>query len=68
MDTYCNWCYRRIAALRGLTYMPVLGRSLDAWKVEASLHLQTWTVDVGDLTEAVDRAEELLRHDDQREM
>ncbi len=57
MDTYCNWCYRRLSALRGLTYLCVLGRSLDPWKAEQSLHLQTWTIDIGKVLSTVELAE-----------
>lgn len=60
MDTYCNWCYRRLAALRNLNYLCVLGRSLDSWKAQESLHLQTWSIDVRDVVSTVERAEILI--------
>ena len=60
MDTYRNWCFRRLAAARGLTYFCVLGRSLDPGKAEYSVHLQTWTIDIPDVQGAVAQAEDLL--------
>lgn len=60
MDTYRNWCFRRLAAARGLTYFCVLGRSLDPQKAAQSVHLQSWTIDVEDVREAVAQAEGLI--------
>ena len=60
MDTYRNWCFRRLAAARGLTYFCVLGRSLDPGKATESVHLQTWIVEIADVQNAVAQAEDLL--------
>ena len=60
MDTYRNWCFRRLAAARGLTYFCVLGRSLDPQKAAQSVHLQSWSIDIGDVQAAVAQAELLV--------
>lgn len=56
MDTYPNWCFRRLAAARGLPYSCVIGRALDPEKAAESVHLQSWSVDVGAVVAAVEEA------------
>ncbi len=41
MDAYVNWCFRHLAALRGLPYDCVLGRATGAW---TGNHALTWNV------------------------
>ena len=45
MDTYLNWCNRRIAAMRGLKYGCIIGRTMDShdpgWPHEAR-----WTLPI----------------------
>lgn len=49
MDLYCNWCYRRLAAIANLTYRCVLGRCSDRTG-SVGIHFTTWTVDEADLS------------------
>ncbi len=58
MDSYCNWCYRRLAAIMDLNYRCVFGRCLDLEDVNA-IHFTTWSVDRDDLLLEVSRAREL---------
>jgi len=45
MDGYVNWCFRRLAAIRGLRYDCVLGRSIDPWTAGmANPHALRWNV------------------------
>ncbi len=46
MDAYVNWCFRRLAAVRGLRYDCVLGRAVDAWMDgSADPHALRWRVE-----------------------
>ncbi len=53
MDAYCNWCYRRLAALSNLHYRCVLGRHSPFSNLEA-IHFATWTVDKDDLLREIE--------------
>lgn len=57
MDSYCNWCYRRLAALNAIRYRCVMGHCLDPDRV-AAIHFTTWQVDKDELLREVDRARE----------
>ena len=59
MDSYCNWCYRRLAALKAIRYRCVMGRCLDPDRVDA-IHFTTWEVDKDELLREVDRAWEFV--------
>ncbi len=46
MDAYVNWCFRRLAAVRGVRYDCVLGRSVDPWMDgSADPHALRWRVE-----------------------
>ncbi len=54
MDAYVNWCFRRLAAVRGLRYDCVLGRAVDPWiNRAADPHALRWRVESEIVVEAV---------------
>lgn len=48
MDAYCNWCFRRLAHMRGAKYDCVLGHAIGEWKgdQDGAIHSQTWEISV----------------------
>lgn len=58
MDAYCNWCYRRIAAIGDIHYICVLGRCLNYQ--EPVRHSRKWIVEKSDLKVAVEQAKRLV--------
>ena len=47
MDAYVHWCFRNLAAMRGLAYDCVLGRALDDWgDASSTVHAARWAVSV----------------------
>ena len=59
MDSYCNWCYRRLAAVRNVHYRCVLGRCSDP-NGAGAIHYTTWNVDKDDLLRELDLAQDLV--------
>ncbi len=57
MDAYVNWCFRHLAALRGVAYDCVVGRALGPWLEIASgaVHGMRWRVSVDHVLAAVKR-------------
>lgn len=55
MDSYVSWCYRRMAAARGLKYDAVLGHALGEWKGldDGSVHGQHWEINVDEVISTV---------------
>ena len=53
MDRYCNWCYRRLAAIMKQSYMCVMGR---ATRADSPVQFTPWTVEKDRLFRAVDEA------------
>jgi len=54
MDAYVNWCFRHLAALRGLDYDCVLGRSVDPWAdVSGAVHRLRWRISADHVVAAV---------------
>ncbi|KQP07253.1 hypothetical protein ASF28_14755 [Methylobacterium sp. Leaf99] len=57
MDAYLNWCFRRIAALRGLDYDCAIGTAQRPWAdLNPGFHAQVWEISVADVVRTVDRA------------
>ncbi|MCJ2082581.1 glycosyltransferase family 61 protein [Methylobacterium sp. J-090] len=57
MDAYANWCFRRLAGLRDLTYGCVIGAAPQPWAdLNPAFHGQTWEVPVADVVRAVEVA------------
>jgi hypothetical protein len=47
MDAYVHWCFRNLAAVRGLAYDCVLGRAVGDWgEVSSTVHAARWVVSV----------------------
>ncbi len=46
MDAYVNWCFRNLAALRGLDYDCIIGRATGPWLdvPSAAVHAMRWNV------------------------
>ena len=54
MDAYCNWCFRCLAAAKGLSYDCILGRAVGEWlDVSGPVHAMAWHVSVPHVTAAV---------------
>lgn len=54
MDTYCNWSFRHLAALRRIRYDCVVGRAYGAWSDQpGAVHAMTWDVSVDHVVAAV---------------
>lgn len=54
MDAYCHWCYRRLAALKGLPYDCVVGRAAQPWPdLAGPIHGAAWHVSVPHVVAAV---------------
>jgi capsular polysaccharide biosynthesis protein len=55
MDGYVNWCFRRLAAVRGLRYDCVLGRAVDPWTDGMeNPHELRWTISADHVAGAAD--------------
>ncbi len=54
MDSYVNWCFRRLAAVCQVSYDCVIGRQLPATGV-GTVHAQRWAVSVTHLLGAVEQ-------------
>jgi capsular polysaccharide biosynthesis protein len=54
MDTYANWCFRRLAAVCQVSYDCVIGRQI-ASTVLGSVHAQQWAVSVTHMLGAVEQ-------------
>ena len=59
MDAYVNWCFRHLAALRGVAYDCVVGRALGPWLDVPSgeVHGMRWRVSVEHVLAAVAKEE-----------
>ncbi len=54
MDAYCNWCFHRLAALKGLTYDCIPGRAAGEWlDLDGPVHAMRWHVSVPHVLAAV---------------
>ena len=64
MDSYCNWCYRRMAAFSHLHYRFVMGRRSDPNDL-GSIHFSKWTIDRADVLREIEAARSLVAPSDQ---
>ena len=54
MNAYCNWCFRRLAALKGLAYDCIPGRAAGQWlDLAGPVHAMRWQVSVPHVLAAV---------------
>jgi hypothetical protein len=54
MDAYVNWCFRRLAAVCGLSYDCVLGRATQRWtQGSADAHRVSWRISPPHVTAAI---------------
>ena len=61
MDSYCNWCYRRLAAINGIHYRCVLGSCLDLDLI-TNIHHVTWKIEKDDVLKEINHAQNNLRN------
>ena len=51
MDSYVQWCFRRIAGLQGLRYGCVIGTTEGPW--QDNVHGNTWRIDLDEVAAAI---------------
>ena len=62
MDSYVNWCFRRLAGMLCLTYDCVIGRAVGDWKeLSPQVHGSKWFVSIPHVIAAVDQMARQVR-------